>query len=275
MAPALNAVVTHRIEVASGLIILRVAPDGWELPLWEPGQFTVLGLPVSAPRTVLSDPEPVTTDSEGPGADKLIRRAYSIASAPGETGYLEFYITLVQSGALTPRLFALKPGDRVFLGKKISGMFTLDKVPDGHNLILVGTGTGLAPYMSMLRSELECPLDLHTVVLLGARHSWDLGYSGELIAMQRYCPTFHYIPVISRPDEEIVEWSGQTGYVQDLWDRGLVETAMGAKPTPDKTHVLLCGNPGMIEGMIERLGEEGFVEGSRQEPGQIHAEKYW
>lgn len=275
MATELNAVVTHRIEVASGLIILRVAPDGWELPGWEPGQFAVLGLPGSAPRTMLSDPEPGTTDSEGPGSDKLIRRAYSIASAPDEAGYLEFYITLVQSGALTPRLFALKPGDSLFLGKKISGMFTLGDVPEGNNLILVGTGTGLAPYMSMLRSELECHLDLHTVVLLGARHSWDLGYRGELIAMQRYCPTFHYIPVISRPAEEMVKWSGQTGYVQDLWDRGLVETAMGTKPDPENTHVLLCGNPGMIEGMIQRLGTEGFVEGTRKEPGQIHAEKYW
>ena len=270
MAAELNAVVTHRIEVASGLIILRVAPQGWELPEWESGQFAVLGLPENAPRTMLSDPDP---DRQNP--DKLIRRAYSIASAPEERGYLEFYITLVQSGALTPRLFVLKPGDPVFLGKKISGMFTLDEVPEGKNLVLVGTGTGLAPYMSMLRSELECHLDLHTVVLLGARHSWDLGYRGELSAMQRFCKTFHYIPVISRPDEEIVTWGGETGYVQDLWDRGLVAERMGVKPTPDNTHVLLCGNPSMIEGMIKSLGAEGFTENTKTEPGQIHAEKYW
>lgn len=270
MSTELNAIVTHRIEVASGLIIMRVAPDGWELPAWESGQFAVLGLPGSAPRTMLSDPEPERAEPA-----KLIRRAYSIASAPAEKGYLEFYVTMVQSGALTPRLFALKPGDRVWLGKKISGMFTLDEIPAGQNLILVGTGTGLAPYMSMLRSELECHLDLHTVVLLGARHSWDLGYRGELIAMQRYCPTFHYTPVISRPEEELVPWSGQVGYVQDLWDRGVIAEAMGTAPTPDNTHILLCGNPGMIEGMITRLGEEGFVEGTRQTPGQIHAEKYW
>ncbi len=270
MAAELNAIVTHRIEVASGLIILRVAPEGWELPEWESGQFAVLGLPGSAPRTMLSDPAP---DDEDP--NKLIRRAYSIASSPEERGYLEFYVTLVQSGRLTPRLFALKPGDKVVLGKKISGMFTLDEVPDGQNLLLVGTGTGLAPYMSMLRNELECHLDLHTTVLLGARHSWDLGYRGELIAMQRYCPTFHYIPVISRPGEELVPWAGQTGYVQDLWDRGLVEAAMGSKPTPENTHILLCGNPSMIEGMIERLGTEGFVEATRKQPGQVHAEKYW
>ncbi len=270
MPATLNAIVTHRIEVASGLIIIRVTPDGWELPAWESGQFAVLGLPDTAPRTMLSDPEPADQ-----ATGKFIRRAYSISSSPREETYLEFYITLVQSGALTPRIFALKPGDRIFLGKKISGMFTLDDVPEGNNLVLVGTGTGLAPYMSMLRNELECHLDLHTVVLLGARHSWDLGYRGELIAMQRYCRTFHYIPVISRPAEELVKWSGQVGYVQDLWDRGLVAEAMGGEPQPDNTHVLLCGNPGMIEGMIERLAGEGFVEGSRREPGQIHAEKYW
>jgi ferredoxin/flavodoxin---NADP+ reductase len=270
MATELNAIVTHRIEVASGLIILRVAPDGWDLPKWSSGQFGVLGLPASAERTLLSDPE---TDS--PRSDKLIRRAYSIASSPGETDYLEFYITLVQSGALTPRLFALKPGSRVFLGKKISGTFTLKDVPEDKNLILVGTGTGLAPYMSMLRSEMETRLHNHTVVLLGARHSWDLGYRGELIAMQRFCPTFHYVPIISRPDEELVKWSGQSGYVQDLWDRGIVEMAIGNKPNPENTHLLLCGNPGMIEGMVSTLDSSGFVENTKKTPGQIHIEKYW
>ncbi len=270
MAAQMNAIVTHRIEVAAGLIIMRVAPAGWELPQWESGQFAVLGLPGSASRTFLSDPDLAERDP-----DKLIRRAYSISSSPEERGYLEFYITLVQSGALTPRLFDLQPGAPIFLGKKISGMFTLSEVPAGNNLVLVGTGTGLAPYMSMLRSELECHLDLHTVVLLGARHSWDLGYRGELIAMQRYCPTFHYIPVISRPEEELMKWSGQVGYVQDLWDRGLVAEALGTAPTPQNTHLLLCGNPGMIEGMIQRLGKENFVESTRQQTGQIHAEKYW
>jgi ferredoxin/flavodoxin---NADP+ reductase len=72
-----------------------------------------------------------------------------------------------------------------------------------------------------------------------------------------------------------MKWSGQTGYVQDLWDRGLVQEAMGSQPTPENTHVLLCGNPGMIEGMIKSLGKEGFEESTKQNPGQIHAEKYW
>lgn len=270
MPPELNAVVTQRIEVASGLIILRVVPQGWEIPAFQSGQFAVLGLPGSAPRVRLSDPEP-----EPPAPDKLIRRAYSIASGSADRQFLEFYITLVQSGALTPRLFALKPGDRLFVGPRMSGMFTLDQVPAGSDLVLIGTGTGLAPYMSMLRSELGCDPRVRTAVLLGARHSWDLGYRGELIAMQRFCSTFFYFPVVSRPQDEIVPWSGQTGYVQDLWTRGLIEKSWDRRPTPERTHVLLCGNPAMIAGMLETLGAEGFVEHTKQQPGQIHVEKYW
>ena len=75
MSQDLNSVVLQRIEVAPGLIILRVAPDGWEIPEWEAGQFGILGLPYAAPRISLSDPEGPVPD---PG--KLIRRAYSIAS---------------------------------------------------------------------------------------------------------------------------------------------------------------------------------------------------
>ncbi|MBC8406450.1 MAG: ferredoxin--NADP reductase [Planctomycetes bacterium] len=270
MKTELNAIVTHRVEVASGLIILRVAPDGWELPKWSAGQFAVLGLPYGAPRIHIADKESGEVDSE-----KMIRRAYSIASGSGEKTYLEFYITLVHSGALTPRLFELRPGNQVHLGKKITGMFTLDKVPAECDLTLVGTGTGLAPYMSMLRSELEIRPDRHIVVLQGARHSWDLGYRGELTALQRVCPTFHYVPIISRPKLELVPWGGETGYVQDLVERGRLESFLGRKPTPENMHFLLCGNPGMINGMIERLAMDKFTEHSKKNPGQIHAEKYW
>jgi ferredoxin--NADP+ reductase len=268
--PQLNAIVTQRIEVAPGLVILRVSPDGWELPDFAAGQFAVLGLPESAPRVALCDPEEPTATP-----DRLIRRAYSIASSSLEKGYLEFYVTLVHSGRLTPRLFALAPGDRLHLGRKFSGTFTLDQVPAGSDLVLVATGTGLAPYMSMLRSEITCHLEARTTVVLGARHTWDLGYRGELTAMQRFCPTFHYIPVISRPDEELTRWHGHVGYVQDIWERGLIGQIWGRQPDPARCHVLLCGGPRMIEGMMEVLGAAGFREHTKDQPGQIHVEKYW
>ena len=96
----LNAVVTQRIEVAPGLFILQVVPDGWPLPPFRPGQFAVLGLPPEAPRHPLADP----TDDPPPKPGALIRRSYSIASSSADQQYLEFYLNLVRSGSLTPRL---------------------------------------------------------------------------------------------------------------------------------------------------------------------------
>jgi len=266
----LNAVVAQRIEVSPGLMILRVVPDGWDLPDYKAGQFTVLGLPGTAARHEFSDPE---APMENP--DKLIRRAYSVSSASATKQYIEFYITMVRSGALTPRLFALDPGERVFLSPKFSGMFTLDMTRPDTNLILLSTGTGLAPYMSMLRDSLPCNSDRHYVVVHGAHHSWDLGYRSELNTIENVCSNFTYIPAITSPEEEHIPWGGETGFIQDLWKRGVIQSKSGLTPTPDDTHVFLCGNPGMIESMVLNLAEEGFMEHSKKTPGQVHLERYW
>jgi len=266
----LNAVVQERIEVTPGLIVIRVAPDGWRLPEFAPGQFAVLGLPPEAPRcegAEEEDPEPKT--------GKLIRRAYSIASSSVSREYLEFYITLVRSGGLTPRLFALETGEKLWLGPKITGKFTLDQAPAEANLALVATGTGLAPYMSMLRTILHDAGDRQIAVLLGARHSWELGYQSELITMSRLSPALSYLPIISRPAEEPLPWGGSAGYVQDLWRGREIDRVWGRPPTPDSTRVFLCGNPGMIDDMVELLAAEGFREHSRKEPGEIFVERYW
>jgi ferredoxin--NADP+ reductase len=266
----LNAVVQQRHEVAPGLMVLRVVPDGWDLPDFVPGQFAVLGLPPEAPRCPGSDAE-----EQPPKPERLIRRAYSIASSSVAREYLELYITLVRSGGLTPRLFALQPGDRVWLGPKITGNFTLDQAPQETNLVLVATGTGLAPYMSMLRTMLHEAGDRKVAVFLGARHSWDLGYQSELLNMDRLSPAFSYHSIISRPAEEPVPWGGPAGYVQDLWRERLLERTWGIRPAPHNTSVFLCGNPAMIDDMVAILAGDGFREHSRQEPGEIFVERYW
>jgi len=265
----LNAVVQQRIEVAPGLIVIRVEPDGWQLPEFSPGQFAVLGLPPEAPRCEGAE------DEETPKTDKLIRRAYSIASSSVAREYLEFYITLIRSGGLTPRIFALESGDRLWLGPKITGKFTLDQAPADCNLVLVATGTGLAPYMSMLRTILHDTGKRRIAVLLGARHSWELGYQSELFTMARLSSAFSYLPIISRPAEEPVPWGGTAGYVQDLWRGREIQRAWGFPPTRDDTRVFLCGNPAMIEDMVKLLAEEGFREHSRKDPGEIFVERYW
>ncbi len=269
MSTELNAIVLERIEVSPGLIILRVAPEGWELPEFDAGQYAVLGLPGEAKRCDLAMPE-----ESKPNPARLIKRAYSIASSSVAREYVEFYLSLVPSGTLTPRLFALQPGSRVWLGGKMSGMFTLDDVPANNQLVLIGTGTGLAPYMSMLRTKSICG-ERRIAVLHGARHSWELGYRNELGMLAHRCSCFTYIPAITRPGDEHESWAGETGHLQDLWNRKPLIAKWGAQPTPSDSHVFLCGNPAMIEAMLSILVAEGFVEHTKWTPGQIHLERFW
>jgi ferredoxin--NADP+ reductase len=266
----LNAILKERIEVAPGLGMFRIAPDGWELPRWTPGQYCAIGLPASAPRASRTEPDP-----EGGDPARFIRRAYSMASSPLARDHVELFVNLVPSGEFTPRLFALKPGDRLWLGPKFTGLFTMRDVPRDRNVALVGTGTGLAPYMSMLRTELESDDHRRVAVLHGARHSWELGYTAELYTMARLCRNFTYLPAVSRPAQELVPWGGATGHVQALWTGGALDRAWGFHPTPEDTHVFLCGNPAMIDDMVALLGREGYREHTPRAPGQIHLERYW
>jgi len=263
-----NATVTGREAINPQLLVLRVEPDA---PLFEftPGQFAVLGLLGSEARVPEAAPEEPVSQP-----DKLIRRAYSIASSSLERRYLEFYLTLITSGQLTPRLFALNYGQRLFLGPKSSGVFTLDRVPPEKAVVLVATGTGLAPYMSMLRTMLINETKRKFVVLHGARYSWDLGYRGELESLARLRPNLTYIPTITRPEQD-VRFHGHVGRLQALLAQGLVEKASGVPLDPAQAEVFLCGNPDMVIAVKELLLACGFQVGHGKEAGSIHVEEYW
>ncbi|GMU35100.1 MAG: ferredoxin--NADP(+) reductase [Planctomycetia bacterium] len=266
----LNAKVIQRIEISPALIVLRVAPVGWEMPAFTPGQFAILALPGNSARYAMCEEEDETAEG-----DRLIKRAYSISSSSRLKEFLEFYVVLIPSGALTPRLFALQMGDLLWLSPRFSGMFTLKEVPPDKHLVLISTGTGLAPYMSMLRDELQCGGPRRFAVVHGARHSWELGYRSELMMLQSMCPNMTYLPLISRPQVEPVPWTGRAGRIQTVWRESPLREFWKFDPTPDNTHIFLCGNPGMIEEMTAILSEDGFREHSVRQPGQIHIEKYW
>lgn len=263
-----NATVIGREQIHPELIVLRVRPDD-KLFDFKPGQFAVLGLPGSATRIPEAERE-----VPAPEADKLIRRAYSIASASVERRYVEFYLTLITSGGLTPRLFALKHGSRIFLGPKASGTFTLDRTPPGKTAILIATGTGLAPYVSMLRSVLSHETDRKFVVLHGARYSWDLGYRGELETLARLRSNFTYIPSITRPDQD-AHFIGRIGRIQAILEQGALEKDAGVKMDPDHADFYLCGNPEMINVVSGMLEAKGFKRSKGKDPGNIHVEEYW
>ena len=301
MAAEYNATVSSRVEVAPGLVIMRIAPDN--LPFeFKSGQYVVLGLRASAPRLDESENDGATLDAvatgreagsiEGTAAsrlavgvqsasiaaaaadpDRMIRRAYSIASESKADEFLEFYLTVVMSGELTPRLFNLKLKDRLYVGPKAVGVFTLDKAT-GKHILMIGTGTGLAPYMSMLRSELVCNGPRQFVVVHGSRFSWDLGYRTELTGLARHCGNFHYIPVITRPQEDVT-WKGRSGYLQNLIASGAIEEETGLALTPENFDIFLCGNPGMIETVIGWAEERGFTRDKGHDIGTLHTEEYW
>jgi ferredoxin--NADP+ reductase len=263
-----NAVVIGRESINPQLLVLRVQSES-SLFEFKPGQFAVLGLLGRAARIPEADAEPEPTDP-----DKLIRRAYSIASANLERRYAEFYLTLVNSGQLTPRLFALAYGQRLFMGPKASGGFTLDRVASGKAVVLVATGTGLAPYMSMLRSLLVDDVQRRFVVLHGARYSWDLGYRAELESLARLRSNLTYIPSITRPDQDR-HFQGRTGRIQSLLENGTVEQDSGVPLVPDAADVFLCGNPDMITAAKAFLTARGFEPDQGKKIGTLHVEEYW
>lgn len=263
----LNCVITQSVQVSPIMKIIKVKPEGWKFPSFEAGQFVALGLPPESPRCATS-----TDEFEAPKPDKLIRRAYSIASSSNDET-IEFYITLVHSGQLTPRLFELQIGDKIWMGKKAVGMFTLEEIDENKNVVLIATGTGVAPYMSMLRSN-ALKRKGKIIVIHGAANSWDLGYSSELKLLDTMFPNFNYHPTITEPDREPSGWNSDTRFIGDIWESGIVNDLISEKALPQNTEIFLCGNPKMVDGMKEMLYKDGFKDHKKKAPGEIHAEEF-
>ena len=263
-----NSVVTQIVQVSPIMKIIRVKPEGWQLPEFQAGQFVALGLYEDVPRCAEA-----TEEFKLPKPGKMIKRAYSIASSSSQD-FVEFYITLVHSGSLTPRIFSLHIGDKIYMTPKPTGMFTLDMVEEHQNIILIATGTGVAPYMSMLRSN-ALKRKAKLMVIQGASNSWDLGYSSELQLLASMFDNFSYYPTITMPEKEPAGWSGDTRWIEDIWKDQVVQKELGFNPTPENSHVFLCGNPNMIKSMQELLAEQGFKQHKTKEPGQIHSEEFF
>lgn len=247
--PPLNARVAARTDLNARLAIVRVAPEGWSLPPFEAGQFATLGLP----------------DPNKPGA--LLKRVYSIVSAPGDAA-LEFYIQLVREGELTSRLWHLGAGDPLWLSERISGRFTLDGVPDGADLVLVSTGTGLAPFISFVRAFGGKGRWRHCAVVHGARSADELGYRDELTAHAGK-GEIAYLPLLTR-EPPGSSWKGLRGRVQSLLQDDAFARHAGFPLDPARTHVYLCGNPAMIDDLEARLVKLGF-----KAPETLHFERWW
>ncbi len=253
-AGELNATLVSRRDFHRELAVFKVRPLAGNVPEFQPGQYITLGLPTDAT----------------PGS-KLIKRAYSVASSPKQRDALDLYIVLVSEGQLTPRLWQLKPGDKLWMDKRCKGTFSMEGVPDGQDLVMVSTGTGLAPFLSMYHTWCGTGRWRRYVIVNGVRHAPDLGYRADLESLTRTDPTVQYIPMVTRDED----WTGVKGRVQTLLDNNLYEKLVGAPLDSKQCHVFLCGNPDMTNQMQATLEQRGFVTHSKKTPGNLHVEKYW
>ncbi len=261
-----NATVVGKIQVRPDLMVLRVDTDEPRTQ-FKAGQYTILGLFGAEERSQNSVPEAVPVED-----DRLIQRPYSIASATTELKQLEFYISQVKSGQLTPRLFNLQPGDRIYVSERIVGVFTLADTPDGVDIVMVATGTGMAPYISFLRSYVASRPESNMVVIQGAAKQWDLGYYSELSFLENSFQNFHYLPTLTEADET---WSGYELWIEEMLEQNILKTEADIDVDPEKTHFFLCGNPKMVENVSAWLFERGYTKHSRREPGSLHIEEFW
>jgi len=246
MANWLQARVLDNHRWTERLYSLRFEVD---LPPFKPGQFVRIGLDIDGER---------------------VARPYSLVNVPGQSPG-EIYYNPVPDGPLSPRLAALRPGDRLWVGDSANGFLVLDEVPDCRHLWLLATGTGVGPFVSMLGTDTPWQRFERVVLVHSVRHGAELGYRERMQALaERHPDRFHYLPTVTR---EAVP-GALAGRIPALISDGSLEQAAGLALGPAHSHVMLCGSAAMIADAGAVLGERGMRRHRRREPGHVTVEKY-
>jgi len=208
-------------------------------------------------------------------------RPFSFVNPPDDP-VLEFYGVLVPEGLLSPRLVQLAPGQALQISDVPSGFLVLSEVPDADTLWLVATGTGLAPFLSILRTEAPWRRYASVVLVHAVRTARELTYRGLIEdVMTARGGRFRYVTFVTReavgegPLVAGVRAPLLAGRVPAAIRDGRLEAAAGRALAPEGSQVLLCGNPAMVRDVIEVLKERGMRKHRRRAPGQITVENYW
>ena len=223
-----SAKLVERKDITPDLMVIKLEPEKGSFS-FKAGQYCTLGL-------------------------GTIERAYSIVSAPHED-LLEIFVELVPEGELTPLMWQLKVGDHMSIRPRAKGIFTLDR--RAHHHFMVATVTGVAPFVSMIRSYLhQGGQDHRFYLLLGASYQDELVYDLELDHLAKKhpdCVTF--VPTVSRPDEARNSgWRGAKGRVNMIAE----EYLGNFNPPQDDTMVYTCGHPGMIPDLKSKIPPKGW-----------------
>lgn len=207
--------------------------------------------------------------------NRMVFRPLSIASTPADS-WLEFLCTLIPGGEFSARLATLRAGQAVEVERASYGFLTVDSLALGSDLWLLASGTGLAPFLSMLRDPGVWQAFDRLVVAHSVRRAAELAYADELRRLAEEPPAagracLRYLPIVTRePGASVLSQR-----IPELLAGGRFEQAAGLSLDPAHSRVMVCGNPEMTAELRTLLGQRGFRPSRRGSPGQVAFEKYW
>ncbi|KVW94221.1 ferredoxin--NADP reductase [Thiobacillus denitrificans] len=229
------------------LVSLQVDAD---IAPFEAGQFIKLGLEVGA---------------------EAVGRPYSLVNAPGERP-LEFCFSVVPGGPLSKRLAALNAGDSILVAPHASGFLILREVISGSHLWLIASGTGIGPFLSILKTAEPWQRFERIVLVHAARLVSELMYRDTISEFaETHTDKFVFIPFVSREPTDFA----LPGRIPQAIENGQLETRAGIKFSAAQSQIMLCGNPQMVDEIQQLLIERGLKKHRRREPGNISVESYW
>lgn len=247
MARWIEGQIVANVRWTDSLYSLRVRAD---VAPFKAGQFGRLALPVDG---------------------KPVGRPYSFVNPPGDE-VLEFYSIVVPGGPISPQLFDLGPGDPILVGPKGAGFFTMDQVPDASDLWMLSTGTALGPFLSILRTDQAWRRFERLVLVHAVRRVEELTYRQMIDEIAVHHPqNFQYIPFVSR---EACDFA-LAGRVPAAIYSGQLEARAGLELSPQRSQVMVCGNPDMVHDTEVALAERGLTPNKRKQAGHVTTENYW
>jgi ferredoxin--NADP+ reductase len=214
------------------------------------GQFVRLQLPVDGDR---------------------LAKSYSLVNAPDEPDVEVFY-NRVPGGRFSNSLASLQAGDSIEVSQPANGFFVLDEIPASRHLWMFATGTGLGPYISILKTSVVWERFEKIVLIHGAPLVQELAYADLIGSWQQNNPEqFRFAACVTREQNP----AGLHGRVTELLAKGELEQRIGLGISHQHSHVMLCGNHNMIKDMRDVLAERGMSKHLRHQPGQITTEEYF
>ena len=222
-----------------------------------PGQFARIGV---------RDPE----------TDEPVWRAYSIASASYDE-HLEFFSVVVPGGAFTSRLSKLREGDPILVERRSYGFLTTDRFEAGRDLWMLATGTGLAPFLSILHEFQTWERYENLVLVQSVRTQQELAYEDLIQGFDRseyyaeFAHKLRYVRIVTREPVP----GALRDRVTKLLASGVLEENVGLRLDHDRSRIMLCGNPEMVEDSRKLLSGRGFRVSRRGDPGHLAVENYW